>query len=527
MTDTDPADTSVLIVGAGPVGMALAIELGLRDIDCTLVERRDGKLRVPRMSQVSGRNMEFCRRWGIADTVRNAVWSSSHPLDFVYAASLTGEEVARVKVPSYQTRGNLDYSPEGTCTCPQIYFDPILAEKARSLPRVRMRYNTQLEVFTQDEDGVRARLTDRATGETETVAARYLVGCDGGNSGIREALGIPLDGLGAISTSVNIFFRSPELESLHDKGWARFYRMVDETGCWSELIAIDGKEYWRLTVFHDDAPDLDGHSYLRRSVGRDFDYEILDVTAWERRDNVAQSYGVSRGSGRVLIAGDAAHQCSPTGGLGMHTGVSEAVNLAWKFEAVFKGWGGPRLVPSYEAECKPVAAFYVDISTASYNAIAALPPSGDFAAAADSDATLLRGLSVPDQLRSYIRYEDSPVCIADGTPAPEGEARLKPSARPGTRAPHCWIGDDISTLDLFGDGFVLLRLGDPAVDAKPLQSVAEGRRVPLTVIDLDNEDAIRLFERRLVLVRPDSHVAWRGDALPGDCGALIDRVRGA
>ena len=527
MTDTDPADTSVLIVGAGPVGMALAIELGLRDIDCTLVERRDGRLRVPRMSQVSGRNMEFCRRWGIADTVRNAVWSSSHPLDFVYATSLAGEEVARVKVPSYQTRGNLDYSPEGTCTCPQIYFDPILAEKAKSLPRVTVRYNTQLEDFAQDEDCVRARLTDRATGETETIAARYLVGCDGGNSGVRAALGIPLDGLGAISTSVNIFFRSPELASLHDKGWARFYRMVDETGCWSELIAIDGKEYWRLTVFHDDAPDLDGHSYLRRSVGRDFDYEILDVTAWERRDNVAQSYGVSQGSGRVLIAGDAAHQCSPTGGLGMHTGVSEAVNLAWKFEAVFKGWGGPKLIPSYEAECKPVAAFYVDISTASYNAIAALPPSDDFAAAAESDATLLRRLSVPDQLRSYIRYEDSPICSADGTPAPEGEARLKPSARPGTRAPHCWIGDDRSTLDLFGDGFVLLRLSAPDTDAATLQSVAKDRGVPLTVIDLDNEDAARLFERKLALIRPDAHVAWRGDALPGDCGALIDRVRGA
>ena len=175
----DETPTSVLIVGAGPVGLALAIELGLRDIDCILVERRDGKLSVPRMSQVSGRNMEFCRRWGIADKVRNAVWSSSHPLDFVYTTSLIGEEVARVKVPSYQTRGNLDYSPEGTCTCPQIYFDPVLAEKARSLASVTMRYNTQLESFEQDDEGVGALITDRATGRQEAISAHYMVDCDG------------------------------------------------------------------------------------------------------------------------------------------------------------------------------------------------------------------------------------------------------------------------------------------------------------------------------------------------------------
>ncbi|MDA0665014.1 MAG: FAD-dependent monooxygenase, partial [Proteobacteria bacterium] len=260
-----------------------------------------------------------------------------------------------------------------------------------------------------------------------------------------------------------------------------------------------------------------------RVVGCDFPFEILSASPWERRDAVADGYG----GGRVFLAGDTVHQCSPTGGLGMHTGVSEAVNLAWKFEAVFKGWGGPKLIPSYEAECRPVAAYYVDISTASYNAIAALPPSADFAAAAASDTTLLRRLSVPDQLRSYIRYEDSPICVADGTMAPEGEDRLKPSARPGTRAPHCWLEEGKSTLDLFGDGFVLLRLNASNIDIDALQSVAAARGVPLRVIDLDNEDAVRLFERALVLVRPDAHVAWRGDALPDDCGALIDRLRGA
>ncbi len=523
----DSFSTSVLIVGAGPVGLSLAIELGIRGIDCILVERRDGRLRVPRMSQVSGRNMEFCRRWGIADKVRNAVWSSSHPLDFVYTNGLLGEELARLKVPSYMQRGNLEYSPEGTCTCPQIYFDPILAEKAQSLPRADIRYNTQLESFEQDETGVRATVLDRENEKTYVISALYMVGCDGGSSKVRDALDIPLDGLGTIATSVNVFFRSPGLASMHDKGWARFYRMVDETGCWSELIAIDGKEYWRLTVFHDDDPDIAGDSYLKRMMGKDFEFEIIDTSPWERRDYVARTYGSEIGPGRVLIAGDSAHQCSPTGGLGMHTGVSEAYNLAWKFEAVFKGWGGTNLIPSYEIECRPIARHFVDLSTDTYDALSALPAADSLSAAVEADQSLMRSLSIPDQIRAYMRYENSPICVADGTSPPQGPDLLKPSARPGTRAPHCWIDGDKSTLDLFGDGFVLLRLGAADTDVASLEAAAIDHKVPLKIVDLDNEDAIRLFERKLVLVRPDAHVAWRDDALPDDSGALIDQVRGA
>jgi len=522
MTENSAQPVPVLIAGAGPVGLSLATELGLRGIDCVLVEQRDGKLRVPRMSQVSCRNMEFCRRWGIAETVRNAVWSSSHPMDFVYATSLTGPEVARLKVPSYMQRGNLDYSPEGSCTCPQIFFDPILAEKAKSLSPVNLRYRTRLDSFVQDGETVQATLTDMASGRQETLAARYLVGCDGAGSPVREALGIPLEGKGRLATSVNVFFRSPGLISIHDKGWARFYRLVDETGCWAELIAIDGDELWRLTVFDDPAPDLNGHNYLKRMAERDFDYEIIDVSPWERRDFVARSYR----QGRVLIAGDSAHQCSPTGGAGMHTGMCEAVNLAWKFEALFKGWGGPRLLDSYETECRPVAGFYVDLSTGTFNNLAALPGPDEMRTAVAADPGILRRLSMPDQLRAQFCYEDSPICVSDGTPAPEGADRLKPSARPGTRAPHGWIADGRSTLDLFGDGFVLLRLGGATDDAGPLEAAARESGVPFSTVDVDKPEISALFVRALVLVRPDGHIAWRGDALPGDCAALIDRVRG-
>ncbi len=225
------ADIPVLIAGGGPVGLALAIELGFRGVQCTLVEKRDGKLTVPRMSQVSTRGMEFCRRWGIAEKVRNAVWTNTHTLDFVYLTSLVGSEIARLKVPSYQERGPLDYTPEGPCHCPQIYFDPILADLAKSFPSVTMRYNITLEGFEAGNEMVQAKLVDSISGESETLNARYLVGCDGPGGVVREALGIELDGIGSLANSINIFFRSPELSTLHDKGWARFYRAIDEQGC--------------------------------------------------------------------------------------------------------------------------------------------------------------------------------------------------------------------------------------------------------------------------------------------------------
>ena len=515
--------TNVFIAGAGPVGLSLAIELGLRGIDCIVAERRDGTLTVPKMSIISSRVMEFCRRWGIANKVRYKVWSRTHPCDFVYVSTMVGKELGRLRVPSYAEReGKLDFSPEGPATCPQIYFDPILAELAKSSPRISLRYNTCLDSFEQDDSGVRAQLVDTKTGEECLVEAEYLVGCDGAGGVVRRQIGIPLDGLGQIATSVNVFFRSPEFSSAHDKGWARIFRFFDDDGCWSEALAIDGKELWRLSVFHDESPDLTGHSYMRKLAGCDFPYEILDVSAWARRDHLASSYQENR----VFIAGDAAHEMSPTGGAGMHTGICEAVNLAWKLAAVHDGWGGPTLLGSYSTECRPVAQQFLDLSTGFYNAIAALPGAEQFAKLA-ADEGFLRGLSIPEQYRAQFCYEASPICISDSTPPPDGEARLRPSARPGTRAPHCWIGDGRSTIDLFGDGFVLVRFGATTESVESLGAAARAHDVPLKVIDLDSTVAAEIYEKRLVLVRPDGHVAWRGDELPADPLAMMNYVRGA
>ena len=515
------SETSVVIAGAGPVGLGLACELGLRGVDCILFEKRDGSISEPKQSMVSSRNMEFCRRWGIADAVRHAVWPESRPRDFIYLDALRGRELWRLKVPSYGERGQGDYTPEATCPCPQIYFDPILTARVATFPNVKVRYRAALESFQQDETGVTLQVADLAHGAVESIRTRYLVGCDGPAGVVRTQLKIARGGLGVVANSVNIYFRSAALATFHDKGWARFYRLIDESGCWSELIPIDGKELWRLTVFDDPASAEAPATLLRRMAGGDFAHEILSVSRWERRDFVAESLG----RGRVMIAGDAAHECSPTGGLGMHTGLEEAVNLGWKLAATLEGWGGAGLVPSYESERLPIARHNVDLATRSFHAIAAIPPLSRLAA--DNLPPLPPFTSMPEHLKTQCCYTDSPICVGDGTPAPDPEPpQFVPSTHPGARAPHAWIAEGRSTLDLFGDGFTLLRLGERPPTADALLQAARTRRVPLREIAVTDPEIAALYERKLVLVRPDGHVAWRGDAVPNDPLAVVDRIRG-
>jgi 2-polyprenyl-6-methoxyphenol hydroxylase-like FAD-dependent oxidoreductase len=504
-------NTAVIIAGAGPVGLGLACDLGKRGIDCILIEKRDGVVTVPRQSMVSARNMEFCRHWGIAKEVRTAVWPESHSRDFVYLESMRGKELLRFKIPSYRERDKRDYTPETACPCPQIYFDPILGKQARMFANVTLAYNTRLDRFSQDDDGVAVEVTDMTNGTARTLRADYLVGCDGPSGVVRDAL----------AHSVNLFFRSSELAATHDKGWARFYRVIDETGCWAELIPIDGKELWRLTVFDEPLSKAEPDFLLRKLAGGPFAYEMLNVSPWERRDYVARGYG----QGRIFIAGDAAHECSPTGGIGMHMGLEEAVNLGWKLAAAIEGWGGPALLASYETERRPIAVRNVQLATQTYNAIAAIPGWRDGTADWRVNPAWL---SIPEHMKLLYCYEDSPICVPDGTsPLVVDPARFVASTRPGTRAPHVWLDGEQSILDLFGDGFVLLRLGANPPDAAVFAEAAKARGVPLRQVAIADPEVAVLYETRLVLVRPDGHVAWRGDACPADAGAVIDRIRGA
>ena len=530
----------VLIVGGGPVGLALAGELGWRGVACMLVEQGDGTIATPKMNEVNVRTMEFCRRWGIADAVHACPFPPDYPLDVAFVTSLSGYELGRMPRPPRKMQTPEPYSPMRLQVCSQMWFDPILQRFARTFPNVGLRYRTRLESFAASADGVVADIVDLETGRSERVEADYLVGCDGANSMVRRALGIGLDGR-TLGHPVHLYFRAPKLLEICGRQPTVFFITVDRDGVWSNVRVVDpANAMWRLMVLDTDGtatPEtVDREKYLRRALGRALEVEWLGTSVWTRRSVVAERYS----RGRVLLAGDAVHQLSPTGALGMNTGIADAVDLGWKLAAVLGGWGGEHLLSSYDAERRPIGHRNVGMAAEFYlehekfgDELATI--EDDTATAAEVRKRIGEALvrSVGRMFRTVglqigYRYEDSPICVADGTPpCRDDPENFAPSARPGSRAPHAWLADGRSMLDLYGRGFVLLRLGARAPEVSALETAAAARRVPLRTISVAEPEAIRLYEFPLVLVRPDGHVAWRGDTVPADAAAVIDKVRGA
>ena len=534
------ADIPVLIVGGGPVGLALAVDLGWRGVPCLLVEQGDGNIVDAKMFMTGVRTVEFCRRWGIATEVRNWGFPRDFPFDNVFVTSLNGHEIGRIPMPSIAATPALDCSPEQFAHCPQFIFDPILARTARRSPSVEMRYRCRLTGFRQEADAIVAELDDLESGSRSEVRARFMVGCDGFGSSVRKQLGIEMRGVPFIDRSVNIMFRTPDLAAIHPKGNAGRYVLVGPGGPWASLTPADGKEQWRLMIYGEQVLEpqaIDAAAEVRRAAGRDFDFEILAVGQWSRRRMVADRYG----DGRVFLAGDAVHVMPPNGGLGMNTGIGDAADLGWKLAAMHQGWGGANLLDSYESERRPVGIRQCDEAMRNFERYGGRRPvpgvTDDTPAGDEVRAALAKRLASSNRMawenpvHTHLgyRYDDSPICIADDTPPPEPEdpRDYRPSTHPGGRAPHAWLGDGRSTLDLFGRGFKLLRLGPDAPDAGVLARTAAQCGMPLDVVAIESPEIAALYQRKLILVRPDGHVAWRGDAVPVKAGALLDTVRGA
>ncbi len=532
--------TPVLIVGAGPVGLALAAELGWRGIACTLLEQGDGAIVTPKMNEVNVRTMEFCRRWGIADAVHACPFPRDYPLDVAFVTSLSGYELGRMPRPPRMHEEPEPHSPMRLQVCSQMWFDPILQRFARTFPHVGLRYRTRLESFATSEGSVTAEVVDLESGRREHIEAEYLAACDGANSMVRRSLGIGLNGK-ILGHPVHLYFRAPDLLEICGRKPTTFFITVDRKGAWSNVRVIDpANAMWRLMVLNTDGTStpetVDREGYLRRALGRPLEVEWLGTSIWTRRSTVAERYS----NGRVFLAGDAVHQLSPTGALGMNTGIADAVDLGWKLAAVLNGWGGAGLLSSYDAERRPIGDRNVRMTAEFYRehekfgdeieAIEEDTPSGAQLRERMGQA-LLRGVGRMFRtigLQIGYRYEDSPICLPDGTPPdPDDPEDFVPSARPGSRAPHAWLGDGRSILDLYGRGFVLLRLGADAPDVSALEAAAAERGVPFKIVAVTDSEALQLYQRRLVLVRPDGHVAWRADEAPANAAAVIDQVRGA
>ncbi|WP_329253387.1 FAD-dependent monooxygenase [Streptomyces canus] len=533
------ASRRVLVVGAGPVGLSLAIELGWRGVPVTVIDQGDGQVPFPAGEAIFSRTMEHLRRWGCAEEARA---ESAPPTDYphrtVFATSVTGHVLAEFDfgVTNRSPGAYGPLTPEGPAFLSKFSFLPLLERTARGLPSVDIRFDTRLESFDQDSDGVLAVVRDLESGDSETLAGAYLVACDGGRSSVRRALGIEFEGMFAQGQNFAVHFRAPQLLDLlreHSGGQAVQIHTLSSARR-PYITVVNGVDEWRLSVYLDEEPEPgDAVAWVHEAVGAPIDVEILTAQPWSGHCVVARRYR----AGRVFLAGDSAHLLWPKGGFGANTGIGDAVDLGWKLAAVLQGWGGPALLDSYELERRPIAVRNVTEASSNWKSDSQLEPD---AVLARADAEGDRARSETGEMirrargREFLctgvqlgyRYSGSPICLADGTPEPPDEPDdYVPSTWPGCRAPHAWLPDGSSVLDHFGRGFALVVSG-PA-DPSSLVEAAQQRGLPLTVLRLTDPAAARLYERPLVLVRPDGHVGWRGEQAPADPAAVLDRLRGA
>ncbi len=537
----------VLIVGGGPVGLIMAVDLGWRGVPCMLVEQSDGAVNEQKFIDINMRTMEMCRRWGVDKIIREQGFPKDYPHDIIYVTSLTGYLLGHQKLPAHQDYETPPTSAEKIARCPQTIFDPALRALAETFPATTLRYRTRCNSVSPDSDGITAEIEDLETGVKENIRADYVVACEGAGSPIRSAVGIKMEGTPVLAYSTNILFESSELLTLHDKG-PGYYVSFGPEGRWATLNSMNGKDLWRLQVIgsadSDDQDKIDADECIRRFVGTDFPYQVTSVLYWVRRQMVADHYRM----GRAFLAGDSAHQLTPSGGFGLNTGLGDATDLSWMLEAVRSGWGGPHLLDAYEAERRPIGARNVNDAARRFNrdlteaaepgpALLEDTPEGEKVRAAakeriqkaidrNAKATKLGPRYDSSSIQMGYIYANSPIVVDDGTkPPPESEIYI-PTAMPGARAPHFWLEEGKSVIDLYGRGFVLLRLGPDAPRADGFVQAADACGLPLEVHGFDLPELSALYERKLVLVRPDGHVAWRADSLPEDPAALIDQVRG-
>ena len=409
-------ETPVLIVGAGPIGLALAADLGGRGIDCLVIEQSDGIIYHPRATALNARTMELLRRWGVSERVKRDGTPPDFPHTALYLTGFRGYEIARIERPSHGGSKPSPISPERPQRCNQLWLDPILRDLATGFGTVDLRYRWHFQSLQEQGDGIIAVARDLASDEERRIAAQYVVDCSGSHSPIRRAFGIGMTGHSATEYHLSVFMRLPELWTHHDKGKAALTFFVDEKGSWRNLVIIDGKELYRFGIsgkeFYDDPDSVDVNRHFNEVASPDIPREVISVIRWTACDIVADAYQ----RGRVFLAGDAAHQNHPSGGFGLNTGMGDVDNLGWKLAARLKGWGGADLLDSYAAERRPVG---------------------------------LRNIN-----QAYTGHADN---------------RDRPS----------------------------------------------------------HPDIAALYERKLVLVRPDGHVAWRSDTMPADPAALARRVAGA
>ncbi|MEM7282659.1 MAG: FAD-dependent monooxygenase, partial [Pseudomonadota bacterium] len=547
-------ETPVLIAGGGPVGLVLAHELDYQGVNAILVERNPSTTRHPKMDITNGRSMEIFHRLGVDNMLRDVAVPGDHPVSVIWCNNMVGDELARFDYPSVdEARKKLTENNDGTMALEpgmrvsQVLLEPVLKDNLeKNSEHIQLMFGWALESVTQDSNGVLATIKSTDSGETREIKCQYLAGCDGAGSIARRELGIPINTITpndfasskdhrsdfldsargeppadapAIDPMFMIHWESNDLELFERFGIAWH---IQSPLRWS-IISQNDKDTWTV---HTPIPmfpwieNVDPKEALFKLFGCEFDCNVLVANPWYPRLGLADNYG----AGRVWLAGDSVHQVIPTGGYGMNTGVGDAMALGWVLAANVNGWGGPELLKAYEVERRHVGARN-RLASARHAAV-----RGKIRMETTTDSLLEQSPQADEDRRrlgAFIqdagnleneawgiewgyRYDESPViCHETGEPPAYEWEYYEPTTWPGGRPPNLFLDDGQPLFDLFGHGFTLLNFSDTSCQS--LTSAAEDVGLPLKVINIADRKAADLYERNLVLVRPDQHVAWRGD----------------
>jgi 2-polyprenyl-6-methoxyphenol hydroxylase-like FAD-dependent oxidoreductase len=542
-------ETFVLVVGGGPVGLAAANDLGWRNLPTILINENLETAQHPKCNSTNARSMEHFRRLGIAGRIRAVGLPPDFPSEHCYVTRYCGFEFARMKRPYSQLSGNARApgspwpTPEPPHTIPQIKLEPILKECAQERSSVSVRFGHRLISFEEKPDMVLAQIEDVQTGARYEIAAKYMLGVDGARSIVRRQLGFEMGGEdGTVErafmggTMLSYYIRAPHLQAQCGRKPAIINWIVNHE-VRGFMYTQDARERW---IVHFQVPKgvnwetLDPRDVVRSMIGADTEFEILSGGPWTGGLALTSEHYQTK---RVFLAGDAAHLFTPLGGMGMNTGIGDVMNLGWKLAAVQAGWAGPHLLESYETERRPIGVRNSKLGVLCARKMSAwnLPDDievdtpaaaqhratfGAFCLEDDKDQYFTSGLQLGE------RYESSPIICENRTAGPEDIfIRYDPLDRAGARAPHFWQADERSSYDNIGQGFTLFDFGEPK-DAAALQQAAKKRGVPLMIAAMDPPNG-SIYQHKLVIVRPDHHIAWHDDAAPADPIVVIDRIRGA